>query len=742
MLIRELAKELNVSTKDISSKLRELGIKVKSSTTSVDMRIAEKLRKTFASKKVKPAVKPKKPVAKVAKNKKKPVKTKKAAVVKTKPVEKIKTKVVSPKKEAIKEEKKEAAKEVKKSEIAVQKPVKKEEEPPKPSKEETPPEEFEVPSPTPVKEEILRELEVGFPISVKELSEKMRVPPNIVIKKLISEFGLFVNINQVLDEDSATKLATSFGFNLKKILTSEDSIVETEEKPEDLVARSPIVTFMGHVDHGKTSLLDAIRKTKIADYEHGAITQHIGAYEVNMSSHAKEGQSKKITFLDTPGHEAFTAMRARGAVATDIVVLVVAADDGIMPQTIEALDHAKDAKVSIIVAINKIDKQGVDIDRVKTQFGKLGLKAEDWGGKTIMVGVSAKTNQGIDELLGMILLESEMLELKANPNCSAQGIVVEAKLSKARGAVATLLVKTGSLHQNEFIVAGNYYGKIKAMFSDHGQAIKKAGPSTPVEITGLLGVPEAGEQFFIVADEQQARKIVVARQEKERAKKLSPMRRISLDEVSSQIKEGKIKELKLIIKADVQGSLEALEDSLGKLQTKEVSVLIVHTGIGTINRSDIMLASVSGAIIIGFHVGADAQAQELSKREGIDIRMYRLIYEAIEEIKATLEGLLEPKIKKIFLGKALVRKVFNVTKGGIIAGSIVQKGIITRKSFVGLLRNGQVIYEGNITSLKRFKDDVREVPENTECGISLSFDDVKIGDIIEAYEIEKIARKL
>jgi translation initiation factor IF-2 len=493
---------------------------------------------------------------------------------------------------------------------------------------------------------------------------------------------------------------------------------------------------MGHVDHGKTSLLDAIRKTKVVESEHGGITQHIGAYRVVLPS-------GEITFLDTPGHEAFTAMRARGAGITDIVVLVVAADDGVMPQTQEAIDHARAAEVPIIVALNKIDKPQANIDMVKKQLSELNLTAEDWGGKTITVCVSAKTGKGIDDLLEMILLEAQMLELKASPSKPAKGVVIEAKLSKGRGPVATLLVQNGTLRLNDNIIVGPHYGKMRAMFNDHGQSVTEAPPSFPVEVLGISGVPLAGEPFYVIKDEKLAKELALRRQESERQRQIKTIKRISLEDLYSQIKEGKIKELKLIIKADVQGSLGAIKDTLSKLNVSEIKLDIIHEGVGNINGSDTILAVASNALILGFNVTADEQAKEFSEKEGVDIRTYNIIYELANDIKAALEGMLEPKLKKVFLGRAEVRKVFKLSRSGTVAGCFVSKGKFTRTCDVSLMRNGEVIFEGKLSSLKRFKDDVREVAEGFECGMALSgFENLQEGDMIEAFEIEKIARKL
>lgn len=591
----------------------------------------------------------------------------------------------------------------------------------------------------PVELEVERKVvELRFPITVKDLAVKLQEKPSVLIKMLM-EMGIIAAINQVLDEKTVAGVCEKFGFKIKKAPDEEEAVLGIHreiDKTEFLKPRAPIITFMGHVDHGKTSLLDVIRKSKIVESEHGSITQHIGAYRVTLSG-------GEITFLDTPGHEAFTAMRARGASITDIVVLVVAADDGIMPQTIEAIDHSRAADVPIITAINKIDKPQANIDRVKKQLSELGLSPEDWGGKTITVPVSAKTGQGIDELLEMILLEAQMLELKANPKRVARGVVVEAKLTKGRGPVATLLIQNGTLRLNDNIIVGKFYGKIKAMFDDKGQSVTSASPSRPVEALGISGVPEAGEHFFVVEDEKKAKELVLKRQEKEKQEKTRMLKRINLEDLYSQIKEGRLKELNLVIKADVKGSLEAIKETLNKLSTQEIKLNIIHEAVGNINASDAILAQASNALILGFNVNIDERAKELIAKEGVDVRTYNIIYELASDIKAALEGMLEPKLKKVFLGRAEVRKVFKLSRPGTVAGCFVTKGKISRTSTVNLIRNGEVVFEGRLSSLKRFKDDVKEVQEGFECGIVLGdFEDIKEGDIIEAYEIEKIARKL
>jgi len=583
-----------------------------------------------------------------------------------------------------------------------------------------------------------KEIELELPITLKDLAVKLQEKTSVVIKHLMG-MGIMIGINQYLDENALNKLSAKYNFNIKKAPTAEELILEEHkiaDKPQELKIRAPIVTFMGHVDHGKTSLLDAIRKTKVTEAEHGGITQHIGAYRVNLP----QGE---ITFLDTPGHEAFTAMRARGAGITDIVVLVVAADDGIMPQTQEAIDHAKAAGVAIIVAINKIDKPGANIDMVKKQLQSAGLVPEDWGGKTITVPVSAKTGEGIDNLLEMILLQSEIMELKANPDRLANGVVLEARMAKGRGPVATLLIQSGTLSLNQNIIVGNLYGKVRAMLNDRGNAVAAVGPGAPVEVLGITGIPQVGEQFFVIEDDRKAKELIEARQEKDKQQQIKEVKRISLEDLHAQIAVGKIKDLKLIIKADVQGSLEAIKNTLDKLNVSEININIIHMAAGNINTSDVVLAMASDALILGFNVTSDDLAKELIAKEGVEVKMYNIIYDLANEIKAAVEGMLAPRLKRVFLGRVEVRKMFKLSRSGLIAGCYVTKGKINRNAMVTVLRNGAVAFEGKIGSLKRFKDDVREVGEGFECGIAISgFDQLMEGDIIEAYEIEKIARTL
>jgi len=579
-------------------------------------------------------------------------------------------------------------------------------------------------------------VKVKFPTRVGGLAVKLGVKPNELIKRLM-KLNVFANINQSLEKDIAKSVAEEFGVELVSLPTEEELLLAREaEAPAKLVPRAPVVTMMGHIDHGKTSLLDVIRRTNVTAKEAGRITQHIGAYEVKLD----KGQ---VTFLDTPGHEAFTAMRARGAVVTDLVVLVVAADDGVMPQTIEAIDHARAAGVPIVVAINKIDLPAADPDRVKGQLKEVGLVTEDLGGKTVAVCVSAKTEKGIDELLEMLLLEAEMLELKANPARPARGVVIEGKLSTGRGAVATVLVQNGTLRVNDIVISGHHFGKIKSMMTDRGHRIKEAEPSMPVEISGLSDVPQAGDQFFVVADERMAKEVCLKREAELKGKRLEAVTRVSLEDLSRKIKEGQIKELKLIIKADVQGSVEALSQSLEKLATKDVKLKVIHGGVGGVNESDIMLAAASGAIVIGFHVRPDPEVDDVVEREGVDVRIYDIIYEAIDDIRQAMEGMLEPTLKEVILGRAKVLQTFKVSKVGTVAGCMVQKGSLTRGTRVHLIRDNVVIYDGRIGSLKRFKDDVKTVETGFECGIGLeNYNDIKVGDIIESFQIEKIAKKL
>jgi len=581
-------------------------------------------------------------------------------------------------------------------------------------------------------------IEIEENIIVKDLAEKLEVTPSEVITKLIS-LGIMANQNQSVDFDTASIIAEEFGISIKKSSVEEDDEeigfhLDFEDDPKDLKPRPPIVTVMGHVDHGKTSLLDAIRKTAVTEREAGGITQHIGASTINIDG-------EKIVFLDTPGHEAFTTMRARGAQVTDIAILVVAADDGVMPQTVEAINHAKAANVPIIVAINKMDKPAANPDRIKQELVEYGLVPEDWGGDTICVPVSARNEEGIDDVLEMILLVAEMQELKANPNRKAVGIIVEAELDKGRGPVATVLVQKGTLKVGDIVVSGTAHGRVRAMLNDKGKRVKKATPSIPVMILGLSEVPEAGEHLYVVENEKKARNYTQARKEKIREEQLKSSQKVSLDDLFEKIQLGEVKELNVIIKADVKGSVEAVKQSLSKLETDEVRVNVIHGGVGGITESDVMLASASNAIIIGFNVRPTLTAIDISKRESVDIRTYRVIYDAIEDIESAMRGLLDPTIEEEVIGRAEIRATFKVPNVGMVAGIYVLQGKITRNSKIRLLREDVVIYEGDISSLKRFKDDAKEIQSGYEGGLSLeNYNDIKEGDIIEAYILKEVER--
>ncbi|MBI4432491.1 MAG: translation initiation factor IF-2 [Candidatus Omnitrophica bacterium] len=589
----------------------------------------------------------------------------------------------------------------------------------------------------PVPAEPLRtkKLQVRAPITVKDLAALVAAKPSDLIQRLIRA-NIFATMNQSINFDAAKKVVLEYGYEAEepKAVEAEEATPQKTVDASRLKPRAPIVTFMGHVDHGKTSLLDAIRKTKVAAKEAGGITQHIGAYEVFLPKGA-------VTFLDTPGHEAFTAMRARGARATDVVVLVVAADDGVMPQTIEAIDHAKAAGVPIIVAINKIDLPAANPDRVKKGLMEHELMPEEWGGKTVMVPVSAKTGKGIDDLLDFLALESELLELRADPTASATGVVIEAELSKESGVLATVLVENGTLRAGDVVIVGPHFCKVRAMIDDRGQRIKEAPPSMPVEILGLPGVPRAGDRFEVVKDERQAKELLEKRADQ--SKEGQSRTHVTLEHLFEEVQAGKVEGLKLILKADVQGSIEALRSTLGKIQSKNVRLNIIHAGIGDVSESDVMLAAASNAVVIGFHTGIVSSASEIAEREGVDVRFYEIIYEVKTAIEKAMEGLLEPELKEVFVGQAEVRQVFKVSKAGTIAGCSVQKGKIVRNFPCRVLRAGQKVHEGKIESLKRFKDDAREVLEGFECGIGVSnFSEIMAGDRIEVYEIQKKARKL
>lgn len=580
------------------------------------------------------------------------------------------------------------------------------------------------------------------PITVKELSSKLGIKASSIITKLLMEHNIRATMNQTLDEDVVVILGMEYGveIDLKKAQevgqAIEKEFEELVSRPEDLVPRPPIVTFMGHVDHGKTSLLDAIRKEDVAAGEAGGITQHIGAYRVETNGRA-------VVFLDTPGHEAFTAMRARGSQTTDVAVLVVAADDGVMPQTEEALNHARAADVPIVVAINKIDKPDANSLKVKQQLAKLELVPEEWGGKTQFIETSATTKQGLDELLERLLLEAEILELKANPKNPARGVVLEARLHEGRGVVATVIVQDGTLHLGDIIICGHAYGRARAMYDDKGKAIQHAGPSQPVSVSDLSVVPDAGEKFYAIDDIQKARQIAAKRQENLREAGLQARQHVTLENLYTNIERGKVKELRVILKADVKGSVEVLENMLAELSTTEIKIRILHSGVGNITESDVILADASDAIIIGFYSVPEEGASALAEKSGVEIRLYQVIYDVIKDIKSAMEGLLEPEQREVALGNAEILQIFKVSRLGNIAGCIVRGGKITRNSLIRVRRDGNVIHEGKLTSLKIVKEDVKEVRQGLECGMKVAgFDDLKIGDTIEAYEIQQVARTL
>jgi translation initiation factor IF-2 len=581
-----------------------------------------------------------------------------------------------------------------------------------------------------------KQLEIAEVIMVKELAEKMNVPSAKVIQHLMT-MGIMANVNQVLETKAAMSIAEHFGFEVKAISADDEAGLQEETVDETMLKpRPPVVTIMGHVDHGKTTLLDAIRESKITDTEFGGITQHIGAYSVEIG-----GQN--IVFLDTPGHEAFTAMRARGARVTDEVILVVAADDGVMPQTIEAIDHARAAKVPIVIAINKIDLPGANPDRVMQELSKYGLTPEEWGGETICVKVSAKARTNLDELLEMILLQAEMLELKADPDRSARGIIVEALLDKGRGPVATVLVHSGTLQVGDPFVVGIHHGRVRAMLDDRGKRVTKAGPATPVEVLGLTGVPVAGDSFVVVENERRARQIAESRQEEQQKTEFSKTAKITLEELHQHIREGETQELRIVIKADVHGSVEALSSALERLSTEQVRLQVIHGGVGAINESDVMLATASNAIVLGFNVRPVAKARDMAEKEQIDVRLYNVIYQAIDDIKKAMEGLLEPTFKEVPIGQAQVLALFSLPKGGTVAGCRITSGKVIRNALVRVLRDNQEVFKGNVASLRRAKDDVREVLSGYECGIRLeNYNDIQVDDVIEAYTLEKLTMTL
>jgi len=595
-------------------------------------------------------------------------------------------------------------------------------------------------SPTEITKPRRKSVKLSAGVSVKEFAELIGQRPADVVRKLM-EMGQMVTFNQSINLEAASLIAEEYGTKVE-VSTEKAGEALLEEAAqssgeEQAVPRPPVVTIMGHVDHGKTSLLDAIRQTKVAEGEAGGITQHIGAYMVGV-------RDKQVTFLDTPGHEAFTAMRARGAKATDIVILVVAADDGVMPQTVEAIHHAKAAGVPLIVAVNKVDKPGANVDRVKNALTEHGLVPEAWGGDTIMVEVSAKQRTGLDQLLEMILLQAEVLELKADPTRMAKGLVIEAKLDRGRGPIATVLVQSGTLHVGDAFVVGNFSGRVRALITDTGRKTTEAGPSVPVEVIGLPGVPSAGDVFTIVKDERVAREIAQERAMKQRAAELAGPAKVSLDDLFAKIQEGNVKELPIVIKADVQGSAEALAAAVEKMPAGAVKLRVMHTGVGGITETDVLLAAASKAIVIGFNIRPEPKAASLAEREGVDVRLYSIIYDALNDIRAAMEGLLEPTLKERVLGRVEVRQMFTIPKAGLVAGCYVVDGVISRASAgVRVIRDSVVVYEGKLGSLRRFKDDVREVQQGYECGVTVeNFNDLKAGDIIEAFAIDKVAAKL
>ncbi len=739
MRVHELAKELGISSKEMLDRLQKLGHKPKGPMSSLEEKVVEQVRAKVSAPKAKEKRAPKQETPAVT------------------PLPEITVpEIAAPSAEIISKEE-ELEEEVPKKDLAKivgdtkdkkhlrDKPPVSAKESHKPDAEDKEPPKIQKITPQ-VTSTVLgkKTLELRSPVVVKDLAEKLGLKPNELIAKLIS-LGVFASINQNLDEETANRVAHEYGCELVIAKKEPQSSVKQEissefqvesDKPEDLLPRSPIATFMGHVDHGKTSLLDYIRKTRVTAKEAGGITQHIGAYEVAIPK-------GKITFLDTPGHKAFTAMRARGAKITDIVVLVVAADDGVMPQTKEAIDHCRDASVPIMVAVNKADLPNAAPEKVRRQLAELGLQPEEWGGETIFVDVSAKSGQGIDHLLEMLVLQAELLELKANANRSANGVVIEAKLTKGRGPAVTVLVKNGTLKVGDPILCGVHSGKVKALVNDAGEAVRQAGPSTPVEILGLDGVPEAGAEFYVTRDEKEAKVLSEVRKAQNREKSWGEVKHTTLEDLYREIVEGEVKELKLIIKGDVQGSVEALVKSLEDLAAKKVAVKVVHAMVGDISETDVMLASASNAVILGFHCKTDAKIRDIAKKEAVEIRTYNIIYDAVEDIRKAMEGMLEPKLEEIVIGHAHVRQIFDLSKAGKIAGCLVKDGKIVRNGKVRLLREGQTIYQGEINALKRFKEEVKEVKVDFECGIKLAgWDDIAVGDIIEAFIIEKTAQVL
>ena len=784
MRVYELAKKLGVTSKDILAHLVRLGIKGKTHSSGVDQEIAKKIE-TLLSKKPadvkkesppKPRAKKKGAVSKATKPKKAPeaekITTTPDAEEEPKPEKPVKTKpapeqVIQEPEGEVDEKELPADEEEEykipdrfKKEIETQKIEKFKAKPgmqrafqsirkiePKrwhemrPVKRHGRARHYRTEERKPQAQQIVaprkKTLKLQEGTTVKEFAELISIKLPDIIKKFM-EMGYMPTINQPVDTDAALLVAEHFGVKLE-LASVEEDIIE-KESPDDIAnlkLRPPVITIMGHVDHGKTSLLDAIRQTKVTETEAGGITQHIGAYKVKL-------KDKEIVFLDTPGHEAFTSMRARGAKVTDIVVLVVAADDGVMPQTIEAINHAKAGNVPIVVAVNKIDKPDANPSKVKNELSEQGIVPEEWGGQNIFVEVSAKKLIGIEQLLEMILLQAEVMELKANPDRNARGTIVEAKLDKGRGPVATVLVQSGTLKIGDPFIAGTYAGKVRALIDDRGKRINEVGPSTPVEVIGFSDVPSSGDIFTVVEDEKRARQVALSRQQKLKVVHIARTDKLTLDELYAKIKEGEIRELSIIIKGDVQGSVEAIKDALENITHPEVKVKVIHFSVGGITESDVMLATASNAIIIGFNVRPELKAAQAAEREGVDIRLYNVIYEAIEDVKKALEGLLEPTLKEKVIGRAEVRQTFIISRIGTIAGCYVIDGVIIRASDgIRVIRDNIVVYEGKIASLKRFKEDVKEVQTGYECGIMVeNFNDIKVGDILENYIIEKIAAKL
>ena len=741
--VHELAKELNVSNKELIEFLNSKGYEIKSHMSSVPEESMDDIVKHFKGEKPKPKKESAKKTPSKKKAKEKTVKEE--AKKSTKPVKKEKKQETKAKKEAKvkKETKKAERKPVKKEEKEVKKAKKT---PPKPEKVEKKADKKEAKQEKSVvkKEEKKYEpgelgiIELSEFTTVRQLAAKIGRKTKEVMAKL-KEKGVNAGANQMIDFNLIEEIAGEFGYLVDKIPYEHEALVELEkpDPEEKLKERPPIVTLMGHVDHGKTSLLDKIRHSRITAKEAGGITQHIGAYQI-------EHQGKKITFLDTPGHEAFTKMRARGANVTDIVILVVAADEGIKPQTVEAINHAKSAGVAIIVAINKIDKPEANPDMVKRQLLEHDLIVEDYGGDIVSVPVSAKSGQGIDELLEYILLIAEMLELKANPDRPAKGYIIEAKIDKGRGPVATVLVQNGTLKRGDIFTCGYTYGKVRGMFNDLGKQVKEAPPSTPVEVLGFNSIPDAGDKFYVVKSEQIAREIAeVKKLRDESSKQQAQPKKLSLEDLFKKMEEGEVKELPIVLKCDVQGSVETIDALLNKLSNPEVKINVIHKAVGAITENDVLLASASNAIIVGFHVKADKKTMKLAEQEGVEIRIHNIIYELTNEIKAAIEGMLEPEIKEEVIGRLEVRKVFKVPKVGFVAGCYVQEGYITRKSMVRVYRDNILIHDGRISSLKRFKDDVSEVKAGYECGLSIeNLKDIREGDEIEAYITVEVKKTL